>query len=116
MDNLSVDTAITPAPSSNTLRIENFAFHGTGSEYFRIWIVNLLLTLVTFGIYSAWAKVRRMRYLHENTELMGARFGYHGDALKILIGRVVVVVAVVAFYAASHFYPIISPIDSFLHC
>ena len=35
-------------------------FVGTGSEYFRIWIVNLLLTIVTLGIYSAWAKVRRL--------------------------------------------------------
>jgi uncharacterized membrane protein YjgN (DUF898 family) len=28
-------------------------------RYFRIWIVNLLLTIATLGIYSAWAKVRR---------------------------------------------------------
>jgi uncharacterized membrane protein YjgN (DUF898 family) len=76
--------------------------------------VNLLLTLVTLGIYSAWAKVRRMKYLHENTELMGAEFGYHGDAFKILIGRVVVLAVVGGFYVASHFYPVISPIGSFI--
>lgn len=28
------------------------AFTGSGSEYFRIWIVNILLTLVTFGLYT----------------------------------------------------------------
>jgi uncharacterized membrane protein YjgN (DUF898 family) len=38
-----------------------FEFRATGSEYFRIWIVNLLLTLVTLGVYSPWAKVRRLR-------------------------------------------------------
>lgn len=101
-------------PGSDTLRTEGFGFHGTGSEYFRIWIVNLLLTLVTVGIYSAWAKVRRMRYLYGNTELMGARFEYHGDAVKILIGRVIVVAVVGGFYALSHFYPLISPIGSFV--
>jgi hypothetical protein len=42
-------------------------FTGSGSEYFRIWIVNLLLTLVTFGIYYPWAKVRRLRYFYGNT-------------------------------------------------
>jgi uncharacterized membrane protein YjgN (DUF898 family) len=40
-----------------------FEFRGTGGEYFRIWIVNLLLTILTLGIYSAWAKVRQLRYL-----------------------------------------------------
>jgi len=35
-------------------------FTGTGREYFGIWIVNLLLSILTLGIYSAWAKVRRI--------------------------------------------------------
>ena len=43
------------------LRLE---FTGSGSEYFRIWIVNLLLTLVTLGLYYPWAKVRRLRYFY----------------------------------------------------
>ena len=42
-------------------------FTGSGSEYFRIWIVNLLLTVVTFGIYFPYAKARKLRYFHENT-------------------------------------------------
>lgn len=46
-------------------------FTGSGSEYFRIWIVNLLLTLVTLGIYYPWAKVRRLRYFYGNTLVAG---------------------------------------------
>ncbi len=34
---------------------QGFRFTGNGGEYFRIWIVNLMLTIVTLGIYSAWA-------------------------------------------------------------
>ena len=41
---------------------EPFRFTGTGGEYFRIWIVNVMLSVVTFGIYSAWAKARRLQY------------------------------------------------------
>src|SRR5437016_993839 len=41
---------------------QRFVFTGTGSEYFRIWVVNLLLTILTFGVFSAWAKVRRLQY------------------------------------------------------
>lgn len=40
-----------------------FSFSGSGSEYFRIWIVNLLLSIITLGIYSAWAKVRHYLFL-----------------------------------------------------
>ena len=39
-------------------RILQLQFNGKGFEYFKIWIVNIFLTIVTLGIYSAWAKVR----------------------------------------------------------
>ena len=63
-------------------------FDGTGSEYFRIWVVNSLLTLLTLGVYSAWAKVRKARWFAQHTSLLGDRFDYHGDPRRILLGRV----------------------------
>lgn len=66
-------------------------FNGSGSEYFRIWIVNLLLSIVTLGIYSAWAKVRRLQYFYRSTELAGSSFEYHGSPLTILKGRIIAV-------------------------
>lgn len=72
-------------PNSRHLRFE---FSGSGSEYFRIWAVNLLLTLLTLGIYSAWAKVRREQYFYRNTLFAGASFDYHGKPIPILIGRI----------------------------
>ena len=50
--------------ATHQLQIE---FTGSGSEYFRIWIVNLLLMFVTFGIYYPWAKVWRLCYFHANS-------------------------------------------------
>lgn len=70
---------------------ERFVFKGTGREYFGIWIVNILLTIVTLGIYSAWAKVRRMRYFLGNTCVLGTHFQYHATGKQILIGRLIVV-------------------------
>ena len=58
------------------MRREQFTFTGTAREYFGIWIVNVLLTIVTLGIYSAWAKVRRQRYFYGNTRLDGVPFEY----------------------------------------
>lgn len=104
------NVAFTAEPNKTVT--QNFHFHGSGSEYFRIWIVNLLLTLITLGIYSAWAKVRRMQYFYENTELMGARFGYHADPKKVLKGRLLAILAVGGFYAAAYFFPVIEPFGS----
>ncbi|MDE2429524.1 MAG: DUF898 domain-containing protein, partial [Burkholderiales bacterium] len=67
-------------------------FTGSGQEYFRIWIINLCLTIATLGIYSAWAKVRRLQYFDRNTQLDGAVFNFHGDPVSILRGRVIAVV------------------------
>jgi uncharacterized membrane protein YjgN (DUF898 family) len=78
-------------------RIAPFRFTGDGSEYFRIWVVNLLLTLVTLGIYSAWAKVRKTRYFWQNTRLDGHAFDYHGDPRAILLGRVVALALVLGY-------------------
>jgi uncharacterized membrane protein YjgN (DUF898 family) len=66
---------------------QSFEFRGNAKDYFGIWIVNVLLSIVTFGIYSAWAKVRRLRYFYGHTFLAGHNFDYHADPKKILIGR-----------------------------
>ncbi len=75
-------------------------FTGSGGEYFRIWIVNLALTIVTLGIYSAWAKVRKVRYFYSNTRLDGVSFQYHGRPWPILRGRLLAA-ALFAAYAIS---------------
>lgn len=99
-------SAITPA--SNTpfstgqlVMVEPVSFTGTGAEYFRIWITNTFLSIITLGIYSAWAKVRRTRYFYGNTRLAGASFDYHGEPKAILKGRVVAVVLLVAYQVFS---------------
>ncbi len=75
----------------------HFEFTGSGREYFKIWIVNLLLTIATLGIYSAWAKVRRNQYFYRNTYLAGASFDYHASPVVILKGRLVALVLFTAY-------------------
>ena len=77
-----------------------FAFHGGASEFFGIWIVNLLLTIVTLGIYSAWAKVRTTRYFYGNTQVDGHGIEYHAQPIQILIGRIIAVLIII-FYSLS---------------
>jgi uncharacterized membrane protein YjgN (DUF898 family) len=73
--------------ASHTLPI---TFTGSGSEYFRIWIVNLLLTIVTLGLYFPWAKVRRLRYFYGNTLVGGHALDFHGEPKRMLRGFLLV--------------------------
>jgi uncharacterized membrane protein YjgN (DUF898 family) len=82
-------------------------FTGKGGEYFGIWIVNLLLSIVTLGIYSAWAKVRRMKYFYNNTKIDGVGFDYHARPLSILKGRIIAFLVFVLYAVLSKFSPII---------
>ena len=84
-----------------------FAFHGKGSEYFPIWLVNVLLSIVTLGIYSAWAKVRRKQYFYGSTRLQGAGFEYLADPVKILKGRLIVVGSFVLYSTVSELVPLV---------
>lgn len=68
-------------------KIISFHFTGKASEYFKIWIVNGLLTVLTLGIYSAWAKVRTNRYMYGNIYLDNEPFAYTAMPVNILKGR-----------------------------
>lgn len=87
-----------------------FAFNGQGNEYFKIWIVNLFLTILTLGIYSAWAKVRNKKYFYGNTDLDGSSFEYTGEPMAILKGRLIAGVFFIIYASAGNFSPILSAI------
>jgi uncharacterized membrane protein YjgN (DUF898 family) len=82
-----------------------FQFTGSGSEYFRIWIVNICLTLITLGIYSAWAKVRSQRYFYGNTRLEGHAFEYLASPVAILKGRVATLFLLGTYLLSQQFLP-----------
>ncbi len=78
-------------------------FTGSGSEYFRIWIVNLLLILVTLSLYFPWAKARRLRYFHGNTLVGGSPLGFHGNPRQMFKGYLLIGVLFVLYSAAGQF-------------
>ena len=83
-------------------------FTGKAREYFGIWIVNLLLSIVTLGIYSAWAKVRRKKYFYQNTLIDGVGFDYHASPIAILKGRIIAFVLFVLYNVLAGFNPILA--------
>src|SRR5882762_3056977 len=92
-----VGGSASPLQSSTVRAPQPLHFTGNGAEYFGIWIVNLLLTIVTLGVYSAWAKVRRLQYFYRHTEVAGSSFDFHGAPIRILIGRVIALGMLIAY-------------------
>jgi uncharacterized membrane protein YjgN (DUF898 family) len=78
------DAAETGAPDRRDVR--RLYFYGSGATLFGIHVVNVLLTLLTLGVYFFWGKVRFRRYLSSQTELDGDRFAFHGTGAELLRG------------------------------
>lgn len=77
--------------------MQSFEFKGRAGEWFGIWLVNLLLSVLTFGIYSAWAKVRTKKYFYQNTFVADRNFNYHATGMQIFIGRMIVIAAFIVY-------------------
>ena len=89
-------------------------FVGNAGEFFRIWLVNMLFSLLTLGIWSAWATVRNRRYLYGNTKFAGNCLDFHGNPLAILRGRILAVVLFSAYALGGDLYFAIPAVALFL--
>lgn len=78
-------------------------FTGTTAEYFRIWIVNTFLTIITLGIYAAWAKVRTRQYFYAHTGIGGHSFEYLANPMAILKGNLIIGGGFILYTAAGHY-------------
>ncbi len=99
-----MDAKVEAAPQAPAVR-HPMRFEGSGGEYFKIWIVNLALSIVTLGIFSAWAKVRSKRYFYGNTYIGEHSFDYHAEPIRILIGRAIAFAILLAYGFSSAFAP-----------
>lgn len=98
----AVDATATPPEP----RTAGFRFTGTTDEYFRIWIVNVCLSIVTLGIYSAWAKVRMTKYVRGHTLVDGTPFTYDANPIAILKGRLIAVAAFGVWTGLGYISPV----------
>ena len=85
-------------------------FTGSGWELFKLYIGNYLLSILTLGVYSFWAKAAVRRYLWGNIELFDETLEYTGTGgelfrgflLALLLGGILLAV----LYASSLLVPI----------
>ena len=103
---------VSPAPA-NVL-----VYDGRIGELYRIFVVNLLLTIVTLGVWRFWATTRIRRYLWSRTSSGGERFEYDGTGGQLFVGFLIAIGLVVALFVVAILLSIslraISPILSLL--
>lgn len=63
-----------------------FQFEGNWRDFAPIAFTNLLLTIVTLGVYMFWARTRERRYLWGNTRFIDDRLEWTGTGLELFIG------------------------------
>ena len=75
--------------SENGFKRLSIEFTGSSREFFNIWIVNLLLTLLTLSLYWPYARARRLRFFHNHTLIDGHPLGFHGLPSSMFISHLV---------------------------
>lgn len=102
-------TALSAAPSATEIRATEpgawtdsaaprLRFTGTGSEYFRLWVIHLLLCVATLGLYAPWAQRRDLQWWARHTLLDGDPFNFHGAPHRMLAHRLMGLVLVVGVW------------------
>ncbi len=77
------DPYTTPPSSTAT---HNFEYSGDGVEMALLFLKNLLLTIVTIGLYRPWARTNLRRYVWGHVSFLGDRASYTGTGLELFKG------------------------------
>ena len=80
-------------------RFTALKFDGTGLQLFGVQAVNLLLTVVTLGIWIPWARARKRRFFYNNTQILGEGIDYLATGFDLFKGWVIISILVAGFYA-----------------
>lgn len=85
-----------------TVKANRLRYDGRTGSIYRIWLLNIFLSVITLGIYSFWGKTRMRRYLTGSFSMAHDHFEYTGNGKELFIGflKVAPVFIVVSFVAS----------------
>lgn len=84
--------------NTNPGQENKFNYLGRGSEYAVIFFKNIILTLLTLGIYYPWAKVEQLQYFYKSTELGGKKFNFTGTGKEVFKGYIKIYLIFIVLY------------------
>ena len=99
------DAAASEQPSvfmSQNIEAYPMEFTGSGGEYFRVWIVNVLLGIVTLGFYTPWARRRTAMYFYGHSMVANSPLEFTAQQRKMVVGFVLLVLLSIAYKLAAN--------------
>jgi uncharacterized membrane protein YjgN (DUF898 family) len=78
---------------------KRFKYFGAGLEFAIIYFKNILLTIITMGLYYPWAKVELLKYHYQSTELDNSRFLFTATGKEVFKGFIKIYAILIALYA-----------------
>lgn len=105
---VTTTTISEPVASSIPAKRGIFSFTGTALDYFKLWIVNLLMTVVTLGLYSPWATVRNKQYLYNSTQFDNEPLAYLATPMQVLKGRAIALSLFLLYLLLSTLLPAVA--------
>jgi uncharacterized membrane protein YjgN (DUF898 family) len=85
----------------------SLAFYGKGMEYFKIQLVNIILSILTLSLYYPWAKERTLKYLYNKNTFEGTPFVFSGTGKEMFKGYVKAL-AILAILYGVFFYLVLN--------
>ncbi|WP_423456899.1 YjgN family protein [Ottowia sp. VDI28] len=89
------------ARTRSSIEAHPIEFTGSGGEYFRVWIVNVLLSIVTLGIYTPWARRRTAQYFYSHTQVAGSPLEFAAQQRKMVVGFLMMAALYLAYQIAA---------------
>lgn len=74
-------------------------YDGKISGLYGVFLLNLLLTIITFGIFRFWAITRIRRYLWSHMRFEGTRFSYTGKGKELFLGFMLAMLILMLLFA-----------------
>ena len=79
-------TGTGPSLARGGIEAHPIKFTGSGGAYFRVWIVNVLLSIVTLGLYTPWARRRTAQYFYSHTQVAGSPLEFTAQQRRMVAG------------------------------
>ena len=88
------------APPAGQIDAHPLEFSGSGGGYFRVWAVNVLLSIITLGFYTPWARRRTAQYFYSHSLVADSPLEFTAQQRKMVVGFVLLVLLTLAYKIA----------------
>lgn len=72
-------------------------YQGEAFETLKLHLLNLLLSILTLGVYSFWGRTRIRQYVASNLSLLDGHFEYTGTGMELLKGFLKAIILLLIF-------------------